>query len=126
MGMFVGKTESAVVDRMTVLSREIKVLANNIANVNVPGYTAKRVDFAKVLEKEQMRLELERTNPRHIPARISSPGLEKIPIKDTGRPVELDEELVKITEDSMDYQSMVQLLRSRFDLFESIIRGRPE
>lgn len=126
MGMFVGRTESAVVDRMTVLSKEIKVLANNIANVNVPGYTAKRVDFAKVLEREQMRLELERTDPRHLPGLRVSPSVEHVPVRDTGRPVELDEELVKITEDSMDYQSMVQLLKSRFDLFESIIKGRAE
>ncbi len=123
MGAFVRGIESKLVDRMGLLRQASRVISNNIANANVPSYTARRVDFSSILKGEQMKLELRRTHPGHISAR-STNGKKDAPVRDTGRPVELDEEIVRMTENSMEYQTMVELLRTRFDLFSKIISER--
>ena len=126
MGLFVSGVQEKLVDKLTLLNRQSRVIANNIANTNVPSYTAKRIDFSKVLRKEQMRLELSRTNPRHRSGLKESKSLNDVPVRDTFQPVELDEEIVRMTKTSMEYQAMLQILKSRFDLFSRIISGRVE
>ncbi len=126
MGMFVKGVQSDLVDRLTLLAKSQKVIANNIANANVASYTAKRVDFSKVLKQENMQLELKRTNERHLSSKKGGGLAKSVEIKDTHQPVELDEEIVKMTETSMEYQAIVELLGNRFDLFNKIISGRVE
>ncbi len=123
MGIFVRGIESKLVDRMGLLRQASRVISNNIANVNVPSYTAKRLDFPSILKGEQMKLELRRTHPGHIASRPVNIR-QGASLRDTGRPVELDEEVVRMTENSMEYQTMVELLRNRFDLFSKIISER--
>lgn len=125
MGAFVRGVQSELVNRMTLLSRQSRVISNNIANANVPSYTAKRVDFSSILKDEQMKLKLRRTHFNHLPSRKGS-GDINAPVRDSGRPVELDEEIVRMTENSMEYQAMVTLLQNRFDLFSKIISERVE
>ncbi len=126
MSVFVGRVESKLVDRMGVLQAESRVIANNIANANVNTYTAKRVDFSRLIEEEYMRLNLVTTHPRHISGKNHIDQGNQVPILDTGRKVELDEEIVRMTENALDYQTMVRLLKSRFDLFANIISERVE
>ena len=125
MGVFIGRIENKLVDRMSALADESRVLANNIANANVPSYTAKRINFKEILGQENMKLNLTRTNPRHLSSKLKSND-QKIPIMDTGKPVELDEEILKMTQNSLEYQTMVKLLSERFRLYSSIISERVE
>ena len=124
MGAFIGKVENKLVDRMSALAAESRVLANNIANANVPSYTAKRVNFKEILSQENMKLNLTRTNSRHLSSKLNSKS--EIAIVDTRKPVELDEEILKMTQNSLEYQSIVKLLSNRFKLYSSIISERVE
>ncbi len=124
MGVFIGRIENKLVDRMSALADESRVLANNIANANVPSYTAKRVNFKEILGQENMKLNLTRTNSRHLSSKLNSKS--EIPIVDTKKPVELDEEILKMTQNSLEYQSIVKLLSNRFKLYSSIISERVE
>ncbi len=124
MGIFIGKTENLLLRRLGLLAGELKASANNIANANVPSYTAKRVDFSTILRQEKTKLSLSRTNPRHISnENIPQP---EIKIIDTKKPVEIDQEILNMTRVSLDYQTMIKLLSNRFRLYSSIISERVE
>ncbi len=125
MGYFVQGASNKLAEAMDRLSLESKVRANNIANANTPGYKAKEADFSEILEQEQGRhIELAKTNARHIDGNLhDNVDLGKY-VKDTDKPVEIDEEIIKMTEANMSYQTMVHMLANRFQLYSSIIRGR--
>jgi flagellar basal-body rod protein FlgB len=44
-------TSSAIASALDGLALRQRAIANNIANVNTPGYTAKRVQFEEALQK---------------------------------------------------------------------------
>ncbi len=125
MGYFMQGVNSKIAEAMDLRSLESKVRANNIANANTPGYKAKEVDFARILRQEKDKhIVLKKTDPRHMDGVSSLPEDINEAVRETNRPVEIDEEIVKMTEANMAYQTMTHLLANRFQLFSSIIRGR--
>lgn len=62
-------------EALNVSSKRFNQIANNIANVNTPGYIAQDMDFAAELKRSlggNTSLPLARTNPNHIPANVQT------------------------------------------------------
>jgi len=106
------------------------VIAENIANVDTPGYRRRDLPFAKVMEaylKGAPRLKT--TNPRHIePSPLEPPLMlrEEIMPSDEGTPnnVSLEEEMAKLAENNLLYQATVQALIKELELLrEAITEG---
>jgi flagellar basal-body rod protein FlgB len=112
------------------------VIGNNIANVNTPGYKKMEVSFQAELEKsiEQAArgLDLKRTNIKHITAKglLSEDAINVTEINDTslrtdGNNVDIDIELASLAENTLYFNSLVQLLTSQLTLLRtSITEGR--
>lgn len=92
-----------------------KVIAANIANVDTPGFKEKEIDFKKQLEKQ-----------------LSYSGaveMEEVPTESLDfasldeNTVNMETQVMKLTENSMYYDALVQALSKKFSLMRYIING---
>lgn len=94
------------------------VLAENIANADTPGYQAREVkaySFEDHIGRQAFGLATATTRAGHISATISGTGPVKAEERDTfeitpsGNSVVLEEQMMKITQNQMDYQAATTL-----------------
>ncbi len=96
-----------------------KLLAENVANADTPGYKGRdlvKFDFANVMkEQNTASIATVTTNPRHIVARNGgSGGAEKFAVQSyeitpNGNGVVLEDEMMKVAANQMDYQAAASL-----------------
>lgn len=110
-----------------------KVISNNLANFNTPGFKKSVVAFEEILAKELSpvvdKLELARTNERHIPIQISdlSPRVNTITqttLRTDGNNIDVDEEMAGLAKNTIYYNAIVRQLGSHFTSLKSIISGQ--
>lgn len=102
-----------------------EVLSSNIANADTPNYKARDFDFktamANAMEGSQRLADtsLTLTSARHIPAKAVSQGptelLYRLPYQPSldGNTVDMDIERVQFADNTLHYQSTMQLLSGR-------------
>jgi len=110
-----------------------RVISNNIANVNTPGFKRSEVSFKdelKALRQKQPQLELTLTHPNHSSPKNSIALEPKIVVDQTtsmradGNNVDIDREMAKLSANSMEFQAEAQLLQQKLALLRSAIQGR--
>ena len=113
-----------------------KAIANNIANVDVPGYQRVEVSFEDDLKKALDRTKLKgtRTNKNHLD--IGRRNIEKINPKsyrpvDPTQPsgvnnVDIDIENAKMAENQIIFNYAVKFANSRFTAVQNSIKGRSQ
>jgi flagellar basal-body rod protein FlgB len=111
-----------------------KAISNNIANVNTPGYKAERVSFEKEYKKAiyGSGVKADKTNEKHI--QIGTRRLQNLHpevklrddrVNDSGiNNVDIDFEMSKMAENNLRYQISAELVKKRFRLLQSSIKGR--
>lgn len=104
-----------------------KLIASNIANIDTPGYKSKDLQFEKVLNDEIGSLRLKVTNDKHMddtPQGVKNGKIVENP--NPGRPdgnnVNIDEELLKLTKNNIQYNVAVQLLAKRMSHIKDAIQ----
>jgi flagellar basal-body rod protein FlgB len=96
-----------------------RVLSNNLANANTPGFKRSDVDFHESLARElqaggSARDALERVS--FAPVTDSSSSMRA-----DGNNVDVDEEMAMLQENSLDYQSLVTIARARIMMLKTAI-----
>lgn len=118
--------------KMQYLDTRQKVLAQNVANADTPGYVPKdlsKVDFGRVLRDvtKDNRVRVETTNAMHMPpphqiedAKNRSAKLvyEVAPV---GNEVSLEEQMIKSSENTMDYSLMTTLYQKNVSILRTAI-----
>jgi flagellar basal-body rod protein FlgB len=117
-------------DRMAWLGAREKVLAQNIANSDTPGYQPKDVvplDFGDHLQK-LAPVEPERTNPQHmvgtVPPKDAVGSKKQKTTYETapaGNSVVIEEQMMKMSQTQADYNEMVNLYRKHIDMLKTAI-----
>ncbi len=105
----------------TALSRTSErhsLLTNNLANVNVPGYKRRDVDFAVVLEGEQSKAG---NRVAAIKSKLGSGG-ESGEIRIDGSSVDLENEVMSISESELRYQMLTEMTGRYFSNLKNVIR----
>jgi len=91
------------------------LIQSNIANMETPGYTVQDFSFEKAMETAKLNQgTLSRTNPKHIdldPVAVS----ESMEFSKEKRPVDLDEEMVKMAENQMMYEIVTRMIGNKVD-----------
>jgi flagellar basal-body rod protein FlgB len=117
-------------ERMAWLAAREKVLSQNIANSDTPGYQPKDVvplDFQDHLQK-LAAVEPERTNPLHMVGTI--PPKDPVDSKKQKKPYEtapagnsvvLEEQMMKMSQTEADYNEMINLYKKHMDLLKTAI-----
>lgn len=97
------------------LSSRQRTLADNIANVETPGFLAGRVDF-----ESSLRAAVEAGRPGGAEVAVSR-SLDALNLN--GNNVKLDDEVVGLVETGLRYQMMVEAMNSKFGLLRTAIGG---
>jgi len=107
-----------------------KTIAQNMANIQTPGYKAKDIDFEKVLENQKsLASQLAKTDSRHLSGRFQE---KKSYIVEDNSPelksgvnnVDVDKEMVKSAENQLYYMANAKILAGKFKALRSSIQGR--
>ncbi len=88
-----------------------KVISGNIANAETPGYKEKDIDFSKELEKKLVGADIE------IREKTDYDGVASL----DGNTVNVEGQVVKMTENSLLYNALVQVVVKKFSLMRYAI-----
>ncbi len=109
-----------------------RVLADNIANVNTPGFRRRDVDFSVVLRdavrRDSRPLPLMLTHERHIAGPRGGGTTSPVPLREEGAfvradraGVDVDYEMVQLAANSLYYQALLRELSWRLGILRSAI-----
>jgi flagellar basal-body rod protein FlgB len=108
-------TMTALHASLTGLQQRQRVTADNIANVQTPGFLAGRVDFESALQNEI-------TSGETPVVGRSSVNRSLDPTRTDGNNVNLDTETVIATETGLRYQLSLNALDGKYALLRSALR----
>ncbi len=125
-----GKMWKVVSEALSLRLIRHDVIASNIANVDTPGYRRKEFPFEKIMEEYlKDKPPLITTHPRHIEPSPEEPRIfseEDWMPSDEGTPnnVSLEEEMARLSENTIFYQATVQALIKELEILrEAITEG---
>jgi flagellar basal-body rod protein FlgB len=91
-------------------------IANNIANIETPGYRARKVKFEEALTSAVARGD----SPRGVTPSVQS---SLAPTRLNGSNVNLDEETLSHIDTTMRYQLAIRALDGKYGLLREAIKG---
>ena len=94
-----------------------RAIANNISNVDTPGFTATNVDFASSLQQA-----LASPNPAATATVSVSPSPN--PPSSSGNNVSLSGQMVALENATMSYQADISLIEQQFKLLSGSMGGQ--
>jgi len=104
-------------------TRNHEVISGNMANLDTPGYYRKDLDFQNILESyargSLMEMNLTLTNAAHLGGSNPGQGL----VQETSEEVNLDKEMVRMSENQISYNASVQMLIKKLDTLRNVING---
>src|SRR4051812_3270528 len=111
----VDTTMNTLYRAMQGLSARQKVTADNVANVQTPGFLAGTVDFESSLQRA-----ITTNNPD---AATVHTGRSVAPTRQDGNNVNLDDETLSMVDTNLRYQTMVEAMNAKFRLLRTAIGG---
>ncbi len=123
----------AMSERMAWLTERQHVLAHNVANANTPGFRPselKKLDFGRMVAEEARGVQLAATNVKHIAPPRPPTRFEAFEEPDSGdalpggNAVVLEEQLMKVTDNAMQYQLTTSLYRKHLAMIRAAL-GSP-
>lgn len=106
------RTISQIQDRLSLISHRHKLSSYNLANVSTPGYRAKDISFESHLQRsiQEEQVRPTQTHVRHLAPEVLPMAAE---VEEKG-PVSLEDEMMKLAKNSVEYQYMVTILNRKF------------
>ncbi|ABO50921.1 flagellar basal-body rod protein FlgB [Desulforamulus reducens MI-1] len=108
-----------------------RVIANNIANFNTPGFKKSYVSFEDQLKAAlgNSGVSLKGTHPLHIGTsnREIKPEIKQVEettMRYDGNNVDVDEEMVNLAAATIEYDVLAQGVMDRFHILGTVIGGR--
>lgn len=109
------------------------VIAQNIANMDTPGYKAKDLKFQAVMDEvagSGKKLPLARTDEKHLPpsSRAIDPhafiyNQNNPSVRNDGNDVNIDYEMSQMAENTIKYNLFSDLTAGKFGKLKEVIRG---
>jgi len=119
LSIFNNKTSNLLKKMLDVTSMRQNVIANNIANVNTPGFRRSDIDF-----QAQLKSALDQDDSSAIsavnPVEVHP---DNTPIRLDGNNVDLNSELSLVAKNTIMYKMYAQFSKSRFDKLREAMRS---
>jgi flagellar basal-body rod protein FlgB len=106
-------TISAVATALHGVVTRQRVIADNLANVETPGFTASTVSF-----EDSLRAAIAQGAPDRAGVTVTP---SDAPANVNGNNVQIDDETMSLTEAGLQYQMMVEALNAKFGLLRDAI-----
>ncbi|MTH52737.1 flagellar basal body rod protein FlgB [Bacillus mangrovi] len=104
-----------------------KVLSNNIANADTPGFKAKQAQFKDVLDGEMASLRAVRTDNRHFEFASADTGLsirnKAGSYHSNGNSVDIDREMSDLAKNQIQYNALADRLNGKFKSLQTVLTG---
>ncbi len=110
-----------------------QVIAANVANVETPGYKARKLSFEEDLRKaiDQPDLDGRKTNAKHFPiGGVGISGVQgtisRVPARNPlgdGNSVSMDEEMFDLAETQLLYEASAQILKKKLNMLKFAVSG---
>lgn len=97
------------------LSQRQRAISDNIANIETPGFTAKRVEFESALREALASGRSGNITPTTVES--NDPALPN------GNNVSIDKEIVALQETNLRYQLGIEAMTSKLNLIRSSMRS---
>ena len=121
MDLLIDPTSRLLAEMIQGTALRHRVLAGNLANVETPGYQAQDVSFSVALE-EAGRVATGESVPGRVQSTITADA--EAPIRRDGSTVDLDRQMVRLSQNTQWHNTMLQILASRFTQMKSAIKGQ--
>lgn len=135
--LFDNPTLNFLAKSMDAHATQHQAIANNMANVNTPGFKATEVAFKDQLQTflndEYRRLPLKTSQALHIrynePMQLSDikPRLFTDPttsMRSDGNNIDIDQQMAMMAQNSMEINALTRLISDRIRGMRSVIEGR--
>ena len=122
MNIGIDKSATLLEKMLDVSSIKHKVIANNIANVNTPGYKKMEVSFANQLEKALNESSMNKFDTLQPKIVISKEDTSETARND-GNNVDMDKEVSSLVKNTLTYSIYTQLLAKKYEGIKSAIEG---
>ena len=114
---------------MTRLSQRQQIVSSNLANIDTPGYKTKDTSFHATMQEllADSDVNLQTSRPEHSQGMIQLfPQaqvfeVQGIPSRADENNVDLDREMLKLSETSFAYSLITQMVRSKFGMIATSI-----
>jgi flagellar basal-body rod protein FlgB len=129
LDFFQNQTIDAMEAYMTRLSQRQQIVASNLANIDTPGYKTKDVSFYATMQEllSDNTIGLRTELPGHSRGAVQTYSqvqafeVQDLPSRADHNNVDLDREMLKLSETSFSYSLITQLLRGKFHTIASSI-----
>ena len=122
MNIGIDKSATLLEKMLDVSSVKHKVIANNIANVNTPGYKKMEVSFADQLEKALNESSMNKFDTLQPKIVISKEDTSET-VRNDGNNVDIDKEVSSLVKNTLTYSIYTQLLAKKYEGIKSAIEG---
>ena len=111
---------------LTAEKLRLDLIANNIANLNTPGYKRSYVPFDEELHQVRGRLPMMRTHPRHLPGAgpMDDPRVvaeRRTTRRTDGSNVDIDQEMLDLVTNQLRYNTLIQKISGKYANWRYII-----
>ncbi|HTY61005.1 MAG TPA: flagellar basal body rod protein FlgB [Acidobacteriota bacterium] len=129
LDIFQNQTLNAMEAYMTRLSQRQQIVSSNLANIDTPGYKTKDTSFHATMQEllADSDVNLQTSRPEHSQGMIQLfPQaqvfeVQGIPSRADENNVDLDREMLKLSETSFAYSLITQMVRSKFGMIATSI-----
>ena len=122
MELFVNLTGEVAAKALDGLAARQRALTNNIANVETPGFQPSDVPFEAELRAARDRAV---ADPVHwngdLPLSLSTETQHSESVRPDGNGVNIDREVVKLSENGLTYESLARAMRMRGELMRTAV-----
>ncbi len=134
--LFADKTPLVLKKALDVQSERQLLISSNISNIDTPGYKATDIDFKGALRDALGAgdsLAMRTTHSSHIgPNKADIKGLqadiftESDVAKSNGNNVNIDKEMMKLSENQISYNATIQMMAKRGSTIRAAITENPQ
>ena len=118
-------TDSYLRAAMSGLAARQRAIANNVANVDTPGFKASEVRFEDALKTAISRGTGATANQTSLNAATSRSTLvDGTSTRADGNNVDIDHEMELLGEANLNYSAMTQVMSTRLGILRNVISGR--
>jgi flagellar basal-body rod protein FlgB len=118
-------TDAYLQAAMSGLAARQRTIANNVANVDTPGFKASEVRFEDVLETATRRAKPGASLDQgalDAAARASTP-LDATSVRADGNNVDIDQQMELLGETNLNYSALTQVMSTRLGILRGVIKG---
>ena len=120
-------TTQVLMEGMRVAQFNQRLIANNIANADTPNFNPSRLDFKQTLRRAVDGVgtfRLRKADPRHLDSVRIRPSMDRSVLlsKNDTNKVDLDEEMVRLSENTGRFTTYGDVLAQRFQSIKSMLQ----